>query len=140
MKAYANADLAVRLERPFLAVCDGDMKSDPTKNQNIKRFIENSDMPESKVVFLERPSIEHYLAVPEAIHKAFPAIDLGRLEQVLKSNEGKKNLKNMFKELFISAYGRTYTEQDLHEIANSLKPEDIPSGIREIISRLRANP
>jgi len=137
IKAYANAKLAMVLNRPFIAVCDGDMRNDATKKNNIERFLSNSRMPRDRVEYLDHPSIEHYIALPSAITRAFPQMKPESVHQTLESHSGKNNMKHAFEKLFSENLKRNYTQADLQAIAAVLRVDDIPADIWTIIERLQ---
>jgi len=135
MNAWANSDVLLRLRKPFIAVFDGDTALDPKKRREKEAYIKRTQMDESKMITLKQPNIEHYIALPTAISRAFPAIGKNNVEQILGDTSRKADLKEEMNRLFLNSLGRKYTISDVETIIKEMTDDEFPTEIKEIVSK-----
>lgn len=139
MDYYANARVldSRRLRVQTFVLFDGDTESDPKRQETKRRLNDQLKLPEGHVLTLPQSSIESYLLVPAAIHRAIPKLRLSakELEAAIKEHEGKKNKKQVLDQILRRAGVASGYDTDVGQrISQAMNESEISDDIKSIFN------
>ena len=134
--AWANSIILRELDRPFIVVFDGDVKTVPKRQKEMEKYLERVRIDPGRIVYLEQSNIEHYIANPRAIVAAFPGLDEARVLTVLGDVPSKRDLKDEFRQIFLETYERGFSNDDAAKIIEKLGTDDFPEEIARLFEKV----
>lgn len=140
MDYYANARVlqSKRIRLTPYVVFDGDTEKDEKRRPIKEKLLKELKLPQGNIFTLQQNSIEDYLAVPQAIGRAFPLMTMSRVEiaEFLETNKGKKNRKTVLDALFRRGGLDGYDGDKGARIARVMLEREIPDEIKGFFKQI----
>ncbi len=141
MDYYANARVLAsrRIKTVTYVLFDGDTEADERRKSIKERLLKQLNLPPERILTLEGSSIEAYLLVPSAIHRAFPRLSLSvqEIDAMIESGKLKKNKKQTLDQVLRrGGVPSGYDGEAGQRIAQAMNDGEILEEIKKVFQRV----